>query len=161
MALEILEIRRETCPAARLIGKKYENSVNWDEWWENHWFEKLEGVPSLSFNGDAYVGAVHIVNGVPERWIGMLFPQGTEPPAGFEAIDMEPLEYAVCYLRDKEGSSDFYIMETHNRCLAALQAMGFRRKENSWCLERYNCPRFTTPDNEGTVILDYGIAIEG
>jgi hypothetical protein len=32
--------------------------------------------------------------------------------------------------------------------------------ENDWCFERYNCPGFTTPDNNGNVILDYGISIE-
>ena len=71
MAVQILEMKKESCPAARLIGKKYEGVPNWDEWWNNNWFEKLEVNPCLSFNGDAYIGAVHIVNGMPERWIGM------------------------------------------------------------------------------------------
>ena len=35
-----------------------------------------------------------------------------------------------------------------------------KRKEDDWCFERYNCPRFTTPDEKGNVILDYGISIE-
>jgi hypothetical protein len=30
-----------------------------------------------------------------------------------------------------------------------------------WCaFERYNCPRFTEPDENGDVILDYGILLE-
>jgi hypothetical protein len=32
--------------------------------------------------------------------------------------------------------------------------------QNDWCFERYNCPRYTMPDNNGNVILDYGISIE-
>lgn len=160
MAVQILEVKKESAPAVRLIGKRYENGANWAEWWENHWFEVLEAIPSPPWSGDAYLGAVHIVNGMPEYWIGMMFPEGTEIPAGFEGIDMEPLDYAVCYLRDKEGSGDFYTMETHNRCLEAIKKMGFQRKEDDWCFERCNCPRFTTPDDEGNVILDYGIAIE-
>lgn len=160
MGIQILELKKESWPAARLIGKRYEGTVNWSEWWENGWFEILEAIPPLTFNGDAYIGAVHLVNERPERWIGMFFPESTEVPAGFESIDIEPLDYAVCYLRDKEGSSEFYTMETHNQCLAELKAHGFKRKEDGWCFERYNCPRFTTPDDEGNVILDYGIAIE-
>ena len=74
MAVTILEVKRESCPAARLIGKKYEGSANWAEWWENDWFTTLERSPCLPFNGDAYIGAVHIVDGMPQRWIGMLFP---------------------------------------------------------------------------------------
>jgi predicted transcriptional regulator YdeE len=111
-------------------------------------------------NGDAYIGAVHIVDGMPEYWIGMFFTVDTDVPSGFDFVDIEALEYAVCYLYDKEGSSDFYTMETHDRCLDELKAHGLKRKEDDWCFERYNCPRFTTPDEEGNVILDYGISIE-
>ena len=89
-----------------------------------------------------------------------VLPVDTDVPSGFDFVDMEALEYVVCYLYDKEGSSDFYTMETHDRCLDELKAHGLKRKEDDWCFERYNCPRFTTPDEEGNVILDYGISIE-
>ena len=160
MALNILEIKKESCPAARLIGKKYEKAPNWSEWWENDWFSILEQNKCLPINGDAYIGAVHIVNGMPERWIGMLFPINTTVPDQFDYVDIEPLEYAICYLYDKENSNNFYTMDTHNKCLEQLKALGLKRKENDWCFERYNCPRFTTPDEKGNVILDYAISIE-
>ena len=67
MAAQILEIRQEHCPAARLIGKRYEAAPNWGEWWQNGWFDQLETQPRLSFNGDAYIGAVRITNSRPER----------------------------------------------------------------------------------------------
>lgn len=159
MAVKLLEIKKESCPATRLIGRKYTGAPNWGEWWENEWFAVLEQNPCLPINGDAYIGAVHIVEGMPERWIGMFFPAGTEVPDGFESIDIEPQEYAVCYLSDKEGSRGFFTMETHDMCLEALRAAGFARKEDDWCFERYNCPRYTTPDGEGNVILDYGISV--
>lgn len=160
MAVRIIEIKKESCPAARLIGKKYGQAPNWDEWWENNWFETLEAKERLPFNGDAYIGAVHIVDGTPEYWIGMLFPADTEVPESFEYVDIEPLSYAVCYLYDRENSGEFYTMDTHNMCHEALKARHFKRRENGWCLERYNCPRFTTPDETGHVILDYGISID-
>lgn len=159
MAVKILEVKRESCSATRLIGKKYEGRANWGEWWANNWFETLESLECIPFNGDAYIGAVHIVNGMPERWIGMFFPVDTEVPEGFEFIDIEPLDYAVCYLYDKENSADFFTMDTHNMCLEELKSQGLKRKEYAWCFERYNCPRFTTPDENGNVILDYGISI--
>ncbi len=160
MSVKILEIKQESCPAARLIGKKYEGTPDWGEWWGNNWFSKLEENQCLSFNGDAYIGAVHIVNGMPERWIGMLFPVNTEVPEGFEYVDIEPLNYAVFYLCGKENSSEFYTMDTHNMCLEALKTHNLKRKENDWCLERYNCPRFTAPDENGNVIFDYALSIE-
>ena len=161
MAVRILEIKRESCPAARLIGKRYEGCANWGEWWENNWFAALEALPCLPINADAYIGAVRVVNGMPERWIGMLFPIDTEVPQGFEAVEVGPLKFAVCYLYDSQDSGAFYGMDTHNMCLEALKALGLKRKEDDWCFERYNCPRFTTPDEKGNVILDYGISIEG
>lgn len=160
MAVEILEIKKESCPKARLIGKRYEGIPNWGEWWENNWFEILETNQRLSFNGDAYIGGVHIVNGMPEHWIGMLFPENTEVPEGFEYVDIAPLDYAICYLYDKENSSEFYTIDTHNQCLEKLKEYNWKRKEDDWCLERYNCPRFTTVDEKGNVILDYAISIE-
>lgn len=160
MAVKIIEIKKECCPATRLIGKKYEKAPNWGEWWENNWFETLEAKECLPFNGDAYIGAVHIVDGMPEYWIGMFFPADTEVPESFEYVDIEPLNYVVCYLYDKENSGEFYTMDTHNMCLAELKARHFKRKEDDWCFERYNCPRFTTPDERGNVILDYGISID-
>ena len=44
MAMRILEVKKENCPAARLIGKKYKNTPNWGEWWENGWFSILEKI---------------------------------------------------------------------------------------------------------------------
>ena len=160
MAVKILEVKRESFPAVRLIGKKYEHGPNWGEWWQKDWFSVLEQKERLPMNGDAYIGAVHIVDGMPEYWIGMFFPVDTEVPEGFDFVDMEALEYAVCFLYDKEGSGDFYTMETHEMCLEELKSLGLKRKEDDWCFERYNCPRFTTPDEAGNVILDYGISIE-
>ena len=60
----------------------------------------------------------------------------------------------------KENSSEFYSIETHDMCLEELKARHLIRKENDWCFERYNCPRFTTPDANGNVILDYAVSIE-
>ena len=160
MPLQILKIEKESFPAATFIGKKYTGRANWGEWWENDWFSVLEKSPRLEENGDAYIGAVRIVNGMSQRWIGMFFPQGTTAPEGFDAVDMEPTDYAVCFLRDKEGSAGFYTPETHALCLEALTANGLQRKEDDWCFERYNCPRFTSPDENGDVILDYGIAVK-
>lgn len=94
----ILEVKREHCPAARLIGKRYEGSANWEQWWENDWFSVLEEKQPLAFNGDAYIGEVQIADGRPRRWIGMFFPTDTQVPEGFEFIDIEPMDYGVCYL---------------------------------------------------------------
>ena len=44
--------------------------------------------------------------------------------------------------------------------LEKLKAHNLKRKEDDWCFERYNCPRFTTPDEKGNVILDYALSVK-
>ena len=160
MEIKILKVEQESCPATRFIGKKYTGNANWEEWWSNNWFDVLEAIPGLPINDNGYIGAVHVVDGTPEYWIGMFFPIDTDIPSDFEYIDIEPLHYAVFYLYGSENSSEFYTMETHAMCLEELKAHNLKRKEDDWCFERYNCPRFTTPDAEGNVILDYAVSIE-
>ena len=88
MSVKILEVKKESFPAARFIGKKYTQGPNWGEWWQNDWFSVLEKKDWLLNNGDAYIGAVHIVDGMPEYWIGMFFPINTEVPEGFDFKEM-------------------------------------------------------------------------
>lgn len=160
MAVKILEVKRESCLAARFVGKRYDKNPNWGEWWQNGWFAVLEECEHLPINEKSYIGAIRIVGGMPEYWIGMFFSKDAIVPEGFDYVDIEPMEYAVFYLYDKENSSDFYTMDTHDMCLEELKALGLKRKEDDWCFERYNCPRFTTPDEKGNVILDYAVSIE-
>lgn len=161
MGARIVEIKTEDCPATRFIGKKYECGYgNWSEWWENGWFATLEEMDILPMNDNGYIGAMHVVNGAVEYWIGMFFPVSTEVPEGFDYVDMPALQYAVCYLYGDESNGELYGLDRHNMCLEELKARGMKRREDDWCFERYNCPRFTTPDENGKVILDYAISIE-
>ena len=54
MSAEIIDMVREFCPAARLIGKRYEGAPNWVEWWENGWFETLDEARAYSANLTVY-----------------------------------------------------------------------------------------------------------
>lgn len=157
--MEITEIRKEHCPASRFIGKRYTAQPNWAEWWENGWFDLLEKLPILAFNQDAYIGAVRAANDISEHWIGMFFPADTQVPDEFEAFDLPAADYAVCYLRAEENSPDFYTASTHSLCLKALTLQGWTHPEGGWRFERYQCPRFTVPDEHGRVILDYCLSI--
>ncbi|MDF2880797.1 MAG: AraC family transcriptional regulator [Clostridiaceae bacterium] len=41
--------------------------------------------------------------------------------------------------------------------MSKITDAGWKAAENSCFFERYNCQRFTTPDEKGKVILDYCI----
>ena len=160
MAAKIVDFRLENCPKARFIGKRYVGSPNWGEWWENGWFDILEQLPQLPINDNAYLGALRVADGVLEYWIGMFFEADTPVPDGFDFADTDPMSYAVYFLYGSEQSGELFGLERHNMCLEDLKARGITRFEDNWCIERCNCPRFTTPDEHGNVVLDYLISVE-
>lgn len=94
-----------------------------------------------------------------EYWIGMFFPVNTNVPEGFDYIDISESDIGVCWIKGKEDKG---IYAMHGACISEFQENGmgnFRGddKNRAYYFERYNCPRFTEPDENGDVILDYGI----
>ncbi|HBP38629.1 MAG TPA: hypothetical protein DD640_07805 [Clostridiales bacterium] len=165
---EIIKAYKQNLPRVRFIGKKYGDSdrVNggfgkqWEEWFANGWFIVLEGLAvgkskDLYPDGDAYLGLMRWKAGEPfEYWVGMFLPPETEAPDGFGFVDFPESNLGVCWLHGK--TDDIFCKE--DQCAARLGEEGFEiiADENGawWFFERYGCPRFTTPDGEGKIILD-------
>lgn len=159
--MTIQKIKRETCPAARFIGKKYSGPADWGEWWANGWFDTLENMPGLlPINDGGYSEAIHTANGTTEHWLGMFFSADVDTPAGFESVDMPAIDYAVCYLYGNPDNGELFGHTAHEQCLEALKEQGISHREGDWCFQRCNCPRFTEPDELGNVVLDYAISID-
>lgn len=74
-------------------------------------------------------------------------------PQGYEAVEIPAGDLGVCFLYGKDSSPDLFGMDAHKACVAAWQERGWT--PSGWFLERYNCPRYTVPDEKGNVILDY------
>ena len=153
----ILKTFLEECPAVKLVGKRYTDAdrdqfgsygEKWGQWHANGWFDQLECCGN-ALDG-SYVGAMRMTEQGFEYWIGMLMTEA-QVPAGFEVVDIPAGKLAVCYLYGREDSVDLYGM--HDACMAEWKKNGWN--PNGWYMERYNCPRFTTPDEQGNVILDY------
>lgn len=164
--MEIKNIFKETIPKSRLIGKCYTDNDRvdggfghkWCEFFGNGSFDILEKAGGKAdFD---YLGMMRVVNGVFEYWVGMLAEPGTAPPEGFECAEVDTFDAAVFWFYGKEDSGELFGMEPHNRALAEITAKGWKRREDGWCIERYNCPRYTTPDEFGNVILDYYVEVE-
>lgn len=168
MAAKIIKTYTESFPAMRLIGRLYTEAdrtngsfgEKWGEWFGKNLFAPLKEMGPIPQNGDAYLGAMRIVNGNFEYWIGMFFPANTVPPEGYASVDIEPLDFAICWIYGNEQNGEIYGLDSHNACVEEAKKHNFIRKDDNWCFERYNCPRFTTPDEKGNVILDYGFAVE-
>ena len=160
---QIIKTFKEDIPAMRFIGKKYSNfGPMWSEWFANGWFDKLEeamcGVDKITAiweNGGGYIGIERRAEGQPfEYYIGMLSPENTPVPEGFMHVDFKDLSLGTCWIYGKEN-------EVHNTsaCKQKLTENGMKiwQDENKavWSFENCLCPRYTTPDDNGNIILDY------
>lgn len=165
---EITNAYAQTLPATRFVGIKYGDAdrVNggfgsqWGEWFASSRFQKLEVLLKDEFSKEyedaaAYVGLMRWKEGEPfEYWIGMFLPVGIEVPEGYSHIDLPGGKLGVCWIHGPEG--ELYCKE--DKCAERLTKEGYEFVSDSegawWFFERYVCPRFTTPDEEGNVTLD-------
>lgn len=102
---------------------------------------------------NSYVGAMRITEAGFEYWIGVFMAPEAPVPQGYEAVEIPAGDLGVCFLYGKDSSPDLFGMDAHKACVAAWQERGWT--PSGWFLERYNCPRYTVPDEKGNVILDY------
>ena len=151
-------------PATKFVGKRYSETDSkngtyghlWDEWFSENKFEPLEKlVPDPSFieGGDAYCGMCRVLSdGTNEYWIGMIVPAEAETPNGYDSFMIPACEATVNWIYGNEP--DVYFCD----CRAEMTEMGYKWKALSsgelLMAERYVCPRFTDPDENGKLILD-------
>lgn len=160
----ILEVKKERLPAVKLIGKRYTDADRgedgsfagqWQRWFQSGDFERIEkcgGLPGL--NAD-YIGAMRMGCAGFEYWIGMFMAKSDPVPEGFESVEIEAGDLGVCYVYGRDKTAELFGMDVHNDCMALWQEKGWKIRSDGWFLERYNCPRYTVPDEKGNVILDY------
>ncbi len=164
--IEIIKIYKQHVPALRFIGKKYGDQdrvnggfgVKWGEWFSNGWFttlEKISEIKDVYEDGNAYIGLMRCKEGDKfEYWIGMFMEEQAKVPEGFDYVDFPESSFGVCWVYGKEN--ELYMKEPE--CFEKLKENGYEivndKDEACWFFERYVCPRFTTPDEKGNVILD-------
>lgn len=156
---QIIRTYREELPQCCLIGKRYTEADAhpevqfgplWGQWFAQGWFAELEKLPSAL--EDAYIAAMRQTDTGSEYWIGMFFPSDTKPPQGFSRLPLGPAPMGTAWIQGSEEGRDLYAAK--GDAFKALQDAGLT-PAGTWCFERYACPRFTTPDENGNVILDF------
>lgn len=156
MAASVRHVERVALPPLRLIGR---TGTRWADWWANSWFDALEHHTVPPCDPD-YMDCYRICNGQEEAWTGMLFPADAPVPAGFRSAELPAGDYALCYLRGREDDPGLYGPDARALCLQAMADQGMTPAPGLM-LVRYNCPRFTTPDEEGFVTVDYLLPLKG
>lgn len=160
---ELVKIMRESVPALRFIGKRYTKSdgafsKKWGEWFQEGWFGVLESLGAAPEHEGAYIGLMRQADEF-EYWIGMFFPLNTAVPEGFDFVDLPDCTLATCWLYGRSDTGELYGEAAHMLCVSQVEKEGWKIAETPWWMERYNCPRFTNPDEHGKVILDYCIQL--
>ena len=160
---EIIKVYKQNVKAMKFIGKKYgdDDRVNgdfgarWGEWHEHGWFDTIEeqfdgNLTEIIEDGGSHIGLMRGGHGSPfEYWIGLFMPEETAVPEGFASIDFPAGSLGVCWIYGKE--EEVFMLE--GQCGERLENEGFD-VDTEWCFERYCCPRFTTPDEKGNIIID-------
>lgn len=171
MSCEIIKVYKEHLPSLRFIGKKYTNADRanggfghkWGEWFQNGWFGELEKIGELKNIENGYLGFMRFNcesgEDTFEYWVGMFFAANTSVPDGYDFIDMNESDVGICFIKGREDDG---LYGMHDACIAEYKKndMGNFMIDNGnrlYFFERYNCPRFTGPDENGNVILDYGV----
>ena len=156
MAASVRYGERVALPALRLIGR---TGSRWADWWANGWFDTLEHHTVPPYDPD-YMDCFRTSAGQEEAWIGMLFPANAPVPEGFLSAELPAGDYALCFLTGREDDPDLYGSAAMILCLQAMAEQDMQPVPGL-TLVRYNCPRFTTPDAEGCVTVDYLLPLKG
>jgi len=161
---EIIKVYQEALPPVRFIGKRYTNAdrINggyghlWGEWFANGWFAALENLGTVDGIENGQLGFMRCAPDF-EYWIGMFLSPNTPVPDGYAFFDLPLRNVGICWINGQQDDGSIFAM--HDRCVAAVAENGMTPAlgSDTFFFERYICPRFTTEDEQGNVILDYGV----
>lgn len=163
--MKIVKVYKESLPKLKLVGKRYTSGDRdeqgtyaryWQQCFQENWaniFKQCKGIPAAD---DNLVGAMRMAEGEDsfEYWIGACLALDAEVPSGFESVEIPAGELGICWLSGNGENGELYSMEASDMAMAALAEREWKFSETGWFFERYDATRFTTPDENGNVILD-------
>jgi len=166
---ELIAFELRELPAFRVIGKEIhplldmkENPIPafWGQCFQDGSFNALEWLGPALLQPD-YVGFMceyePNAGNVFTYMCGVFAKADTEVPEGYTFRDYPAATVAVGWIKGPEKEN--YLC-AHKFTEGELRAKGYLPGKAGWCAEVYNCPRFTTPAADGSVILDYYIPCE-
>ncbi len=162
-------IKCEVCelPEIYVIGKQITVNVPnspeknpipkfWEECFSDGTFENLMDHKEYLFN-DAYVGWMSDYseeNGIFTYICGMLMRSDRMIQSdGYVSRKIDPVTVGIGWIQGRSTPDVCYA--AYSLMEKALDESGYSCENPAWCMELYNCPRFTQPDANGDIILDY------
>ena len=169
---ELVHFEVKDFPETTLIGKELRYSMEllmkgdnripafWDACFADGTFIRLEAQKDFVLDG-SYVGAMQDWDkgdGDFSYICGMLMKSGAAVPEGCISRVLPASRIAVGWIKGKDTPDVSSV--AHALTEGRLKEEGFTNEKMAWCMEVYTCPRFTTPDADGNIILDYYIPLD-
>ncbi|HBN83730.1 MAG TPA: hypothetical protein DDZ89_07775 [Clostridiales bacterium] len=163
---KIINTYKQSVPAMRFIGRNdplkgrgWGDGATWTALGE---IEKAAGgsevINGFFEDAGAYIGFLHLDQDLKllGYWIGIFVPADTQVPEGLDYFDFSPQNFGVAWIQGKDMSD---IGKQFGKVIEHLQAAGMeivlQNDGSRFQFERYPCPRYTTPDENGNIICDY------
>ncbi len=168
---ELIKFEVKRLPGIKLVGKELRYNMEahmkgdnripafWDKSFSDGIFSLLEEQTDFIFDS-AYVGVMidwDKGDGDFSYIVGMLMKDGVAVPEGYYYKDIEETDVAIGWIKGKDTAD--VCSSAHSLTEQAIKENGYNCDKMKWSMELYNCPRFTTPDENGDIILDYYIPI--
>ncbi len=162
---ELIKFEFRNLPKIYVVGKEIKVKVSevmmnnpipkfWKSCMEDCFFNDIDFNKETVYE-NSLVGFMSEINGDGFSYIcGVpLTHNEFTAPDDYTIKETEPMNVAVGYVKGKDVA-DVY-MQAHQFTIEEIKARGYKTDMNSWCMELYNNPRFTQPDQEGNIIMDY------
>ena len=168
---KLIKFETSEIPEVLVIGKEFRYNMEelmkgnnplggyWGACMKDEIFKVLESQPEHVYD-KAYVGVMtdwDKGDGDFSYIIGMLMKPSANVPDGYHSKKLDATKVAVAWVQGKD--TEDVCGDAHELTEKALKEKGCVCEKMSWSMELYNCPRFTDPDENGEIILDYYIPI--
>jgi predicted transcriptional regulator YdeE len=158
---KIIKVENEELRYTRIVGKKYNGGENipqlWNKWFEQDGFSYLNSIKKEELE-DSYLGVMIWKQGEHQfdYYIAAFVPDDYVLPVGFDELRLPTRMSRTYFIQGVDGPS---LYDQEGNCFqefkAAKEALYVDENGYSYAIERYACPRFTTPNEKNEVILDY------
>lgn len=157
---KIIKVENEKLPFTKFIGKFCEGEMDmpaiWGEWFEKDWFHFADVLGRDETDG-SFVGLCIADPKTGYKYgLGALVAESVAAPEGYADMKLPTDSAKVFYIK---GKDDPTLYEMEGQCYAQVGAEGMFKDDAGrfFSVERYSCPSFTEPDENGEVILDFCI----
>lgn len=158
-------------PKVYLVGKETKYNIQthiqgdnripafWDKCLADGTFKELEKQAELLYE-PGYVGSSinwEMGYGKFSYVCGMLFKEGVIVPEGYVMHEIGEVRVGKCWIKGKD--SEDVLSNAHTLTMQAIRDQKLCPNQLKWSMQLINGQRFSIPDENGEIILDYYIAL--